>query len=520
MSANLLSLLKAAAGEASLTGKLGRWRVAVSQVIAAISGDWLPPATGITAGSRPLVGYDVSGLDAGAQVFVEGGIDELYWWNPLNTAPVDGLNVVKPNGASGLQSFVRESVVVQPSWFVNASTGDDQNPGTNASQPLRTLLELGKRFNGKYVLQDTTITDTGNSTFTNPLALNCRVAAGKTLKFIGAAPTQQSTGSITAAFVAYAPATNVDAKLTDATQTWATQAGRRIRMTSGAASGAITWVMKDLGANVARVGQFVRRSDGLMQTPANGDAYVVETLSTNVPQILVQVFGGGGFYMKDVAITPTKASIFCQVTCGGVGAVYTTPEICILDGCKIGGLVTNFYNSYFYTIGMMVNPTNNFTAYWYNSTVASFGTVFLTGGLYSQAGSRWFVCAHNISQNATIGASELGEIVLFADSSFAIASFGLFDTTGSRDFEAFYAGYLVAPIASGYFFGVATTGTASFRIHPSAQLIYTSKPVMAGSTNDAVVGGLNKAYAALPFFNGYDGATVGTGNGAGFVVYV
>jgi hypothetical protein len=101
----LLDLLKATPGEAAIPSALGRWRLAASatvdQLVALVNnltGGGLAPATGTTQGVRPLVGYATAALLPGAQVFVEGGIDEWYWWDPTSTLAADQLNVVRPTG--------------------------------------------------------------------------------------------------------------------------------------------------------------------------------------------------------------------------------------------------------------------------------------------------------------------------------------------------------------------------------------------------------------------------------------
>lgn len=281
---------------------LGRWRQAVSMtldqlvdLVQLISGGGLLPATGTTTGSRPLSGYNTTLLQTGDEVFVQG-INEVYYYDASSALAADGLNVVN---AVGPGQFIRGSTVIaQASWYVDSVNGNDQNAGT-VTAPLKTLAELQKRWEAKKTLGATTITLSGATTE----ALTLQATLGGTLTVSGT-PTIIYAGTVGAY---QAQAVPNDARLTDAgigaAGGWSANVQRRLRLTSGAGAGAIAWVLKDLGSNVARVSQFVLMT-GAAANPAPGDSYVIETLPVEIGGFQIFMQGGFAVTLQDLSIRP------------------------------------------------------------------------------------------------------------------------------------------------------------------------------------------------------------------------
>ena len=403
--------------------------------------------------------------------------------------------------------------LTQSTWYVDSVNGNDANTGATAGTALKTLAELTRRFQARLLAQDTTINLSG--TFTNFLSLRCSITQGKTLTVQGTM-TQASAGSITAAFVAYAPATNVDAKLTDATQTWATQVDRRIRMTSGAAADSIAWVLKDLGANVARVSQFVLRgiagNSGKMVTPAQNDTYVVETYNATVYGLDVVVGGGGNVYCKDFQVTGDTANGLPSrfEVCGLDGKAWV-PRNCILDGVEFLGAVQCYYWQ-----ASLVGCRQRCDLRFYQSTCAVFGHVLkqptgqaLSCYLSSFAGCRILVCATIISQGATgISSGDGGVLFVVFDSAFAAASIGGYDNTTNPIVEVGVVSACYLVVANAYIFGSGNTASSNTKVHNGGVIAYTSKPVVTGTGNDALVGGTAKTWGTIPYLEPANGAQI------------
>lgn len=259
----------------------------------------LPPANGDTlvwngATWAPTVqGAPGGGLPAGTAV---GNI--LEWngatWVSNALAPANG-DTLTFNGTT----WVPGGFMTQAAWFVNSATGLDTNDGATAPTALKTLAELQRRFEGKISFLAHTITLSG--TFpTEMLALN--FTSYGSVSVAGAATL--SVAGITTAFTALAaPAT--DAKLTDTTTpiVWAARVGQRLRLTSGANIGGIATVLKDLGANQARVSQFINPNTGANAPPAVNDTFAVETLDVVIGGVQFHILGTGAIELLDVTIT-------------------------------------------------------------------------------------------------------------------------------------------------------------------------------------------------------------------------
>jgi hypothetical protein len=97
---------------------------------------------------------------------------------------------------------------------------------------------------------------------------------GTSFTFLGAR-TVLFSGAFTATS-ATVPATNSQATVTDVTMGWAANLGRHVVMTSGPALGATSVVLRDLGAGVARVSEWIFEATGIFSaTPIPADTFNV-----------------------------------------------------------------------------------------------------------------------------------------------------------------------------------------------------------------------------------------------------
>jgi hypothetical protein len=169
-------------------------------------------------------------------------------------------------------------------WTVNPSTGDDDAPDGGT---LATMRELMRRLRGQRVEQYTLVNLPIGLPAEDAVVSGFDVGTAGFLHFKGTATALQ-TGTVTAK-TDVTPATNTPADITDSALSadWGTLGliGQRIRMTSGAQTGAISWLLKDLTVKRARVGTWYLSAfaNPMPQffTAGNigiGDGYAVETL--------------------------------------------------------------------------------------------------------------------------------------------------------------------------------------------------------------------------------------------------
>lgn len=223
----------------------------------------------------------------------------------------DGITAIAGRGVAG-SAWVRLPIA-HPAWaqiadwYINATTGDDENDGQSDGTALRTFAELSRRWGDNTI--DLPAPNVGGThkvctvnirtSLTNdPISHAFRLGPINYVCFRGAVDATLQSGTFTAV-VAKNPAANQPVQLTDSalatSNAWAATLGHRIRVTSGSNTNATAWVAKDLGAKQARISDLALspqlRPDyandwpaisgmptSSSRTPNVGDSYVVERM--------------------------------------------------------------------------------------------------------------------------------------------------------------------------------------------------------------------------------------------------
>lgn len=325
--------------------------------------DGLPQVATIAAGavgSGRLVDLPVPTSARSAVVFVQN-VKDYFRWNPTDTATADGITIVAAlaNGASAgrwerMRIPAREWMA-QLTWFVDPSNvaASDENDGTTALTPLKTDAERQRRMGptptwngGAYHLRyisDLTEADV------------CIIAgtrlSSSTIFLHGSATNGQGRATVytvnaDAVVTTLNRATNQPWQIASAglpvSWTASGAVGKRLRRTNGTAIRG--WVTKDLTAKTARCSQFLNPNtysasfspSQTTGTPANGDTFVVETL-TQIPQFLCTLqqaddfsvnFVGIGLVIESLDVGPSEFRIA------------SSDRICF-DGCSVSLWETN-----------------------------------------------------------------------------------------------------------------------------------------------------------------------------------
>lgn len=500
----IFDYLKAASGESSLLGRLGSWRQAASltidqlvELVQNLSGGGLLPATGTTTGSRPLSGYATALLQTGDEVFVQG-INEVYYFDAASALTADGLNVVN---AVGPGQFLRGSTVLaRLDWYVDFASGNDQNVGSAVS-PLKTLEELQKRWESRRTLGAATINLIGTST--EALILNSVLGGNVTIQ---ASASLVYAGTVGAYQAQAAPAT--DARITDAgigaAGGWGANLQRRLRLTSGANSGALAWILKDLGGNTARITTFTSPTTGTAVNASIGDSYVIETLPVEIAGFQVMLQGGGfSCTLKDFALRP---------------------------GASVGsfGFVSGGGSSLLTLLGMQILGASSFNlgggSYLTMRACSNVNQMFLgKSGIQNLAGHAAFN-AINVQQGGSVRFS--GAACAFQAARLIINLYGQSDWNLDL---AFYDVSTAAPvtIAEGSTFsgagstasqlwGINNTGAFyGVNVNAGGRLVWRQQPTITSGTGDVIVGGSAQtwvgvaALAQSSYLNPNNGASAG-----------
>ena len=217
-------------------------------------------------------------------------------------------------------------------WFVNASTGNDSNDGLTSGTALASIEELSRRLSpggaACRLQQNTTVTVAAGSY--GELSLN--LDSTFTLKVLCA---YTSGSSITLSSVVNTnSATLTRGELVTASGTFI--AKRRIRSTSGANVGAITYSTGlNGGATDTFVGSWLSTAFAVV-TIANGTTVAIDTLVVSFATINLQTGQTGSVEIHDAIVSFVNAN----PSNGNI------PSQTIFFGCELSGYFSGTYAAY------------------------------------------------------------------------------------------------------------------------------------------------------------------------------
>lgn len=103
----------------------------------------------------------LAGAVVGQKVRVES-VGRSFEFTPPGTSPLQ--NAVVMNGIGGqwhsLEGTSDQKWLAQTTWFIDGTNGNDENVGTDIAHPIKTGLELSRRFNGPAIYLDHVVTVT------------------------------------------------------------------------------------------------------------------------------------------------------------------------------------------------------------------------------------------------------------------------------------------------------------------------------------------------------------------------
>lgn len=447
---------------------------------------------------QALAATDLSGVPDMTQIYVGTVNDQYIYRSSLSSPPTsDGLNVIAPAApAAGraLRQYTRNIVAqTQSAWEVDPVNGDDRNSGLPGS-PLQSLLEWSVRMRTADVQQNVIVTvRAGTLTDIGPLDLH--IGTGILVLVQGTiASTAPSSFS---ALVSTNSSTNTRGTATDGAASFARS--QRLRMTSGASAGAVTYTQGGTTSTVAQVTGWsvlaglspASSINPVTVNPSPGDNYVIDTIQTTFQgRMDIRVKGAGRFAWQDINFTsdPSNAFLAFQAwrpmndlgTTAGVMFVkcsYDTNSFasfvganawfnqCIFNGSCVIGAASNMGCSDCVFQGIL----NVFSAFF-----QMHGAITLDGGRILQ---------QNVGQIELTGAQVQAGATAVGGNCWEV-------DPGCSSYQHDSA-RLWGP-TSGYSVGVRTYAMASFQ--------YNVLPTLTGSSvTDALIAGNNKTWAQLPF---------------------
>lgn len=421
-----------------------------------------------------------------------GGASPLAYWRSKVSQLLDGLVEGAP-------------FLTQPTWYVNAATGNDAADGATPATALRTLAELYRRTAWRVIptsVPSVLFYLSGDFGF-EPLVLKLVRQAQSTIIRVIGATTVDDAGTITG-WQAEVATTNTRRQLTDASQDFTAHVGKRIRLTSGAYAGYVTWITSlGGGPTVANIGKFNWPQVGA--DPAIGDAYVIESMTTKVGAIIVDILPGTAgasastWYpsVENIACVLNHANAFSgtMIEAGSVvfrGCLWTSSAIVINSFLVAGGWQ------------YWVSCSNDANVFLTRATVSAYSSVHRAriGVINGSAmvGSQSTLHDPNGARNASLYIGESGYLKDFSSRAFF-----------NNPFDGTFYVYNVILLGFGQWAmgntsavlcgNSGNTTTAVVRIYNGSGVTYVTVPVGSAAVpgNDLVLSnGAPQAWATLP----------------------
>jgi hypothetical protein len=240
----------------------------------------LAPVDSLSTIDEMLIHSDGQVVD-GERVWVRSVGASFRYSNPYTGAAADGISVVQSSFGAGAWVRIPDSTnptwLLQNSWYIDPTNGNDENVGSTLGTALKTWAELRRRTNGRSFKQSTSIAlVTADLPGTDPMIVD--MGSEGSLSILGSGNIVKIS-TLTAVTPAV-PATNTPLKVKDGAFNWTAAgylgANYLLSMTAGAANGAFAFIALDETAGVARLLPMVNIA-GTIQTPGN-DAYIVSLM--------------------------------------------------------------------------------------------------------------------------------------------------------------------------------------------------------------------------------------------------
>jgi hypothetical protein len=378
--------------------------------------------------------------------------------------------------------------ITQTEWYVDADNGNDANGGSSWADALQTPAQLGLRFYGVFDPSATVVNVYLRGTFSEPLTLHSSFTRAEAVVTIRGELSTLHEGTVTT-YTAFAPVTDVRASLAETGTDLSTFVGKRIQITSGLVEGAVTHIAASSG-QAGLIGQFSRvLSSGSVSTsnPANGSAYVVEDYETEIPAFDIDITGARTV-LRDLRIHSTSdTSTIRSHMHGSFGALAS----CNIFGCEfVADVTTNLGGNC--SMASCLNTGGPL------SLGAFFGRMTNHVAMaYVGIGDGSFVVGFaNLHQGASASLS-ISTGATLED----ISHRAMFGVGGSVAFDVASMGRYLQLHSIDLLWGSGNTAGATVRVQGPSQFAYLGKPTIAGTGTDALVGGVAKTWAQIPYID-------------------
>jgi hypothetical protein len=441
-----------------------------------------------------MAAYDDAALPNDAQCEVA---TLLCPWALVRASAVapDGITVVATH--SGVGRWHRcdpgTAWAWRATWYIDFAGGSDEALGDVAA-PLKTHAELVRRI-GQHIgegVSAITINFVGN--YTGNLDWSGTQSTGNpSISYVGVRTVVYS-GSVTAV-TPYNPAASQAGHITDAAipASWTASGlvGKAILLTSGAHSGYVGWIEKDLGGTLPKTANYhvPISSGGSTGEPAMGDTFDIITQTVITGYFLA--FGRCNFYLYDLDIRGAGGWANCF---SASNHSYVEAHDCLFELGTVSTVsvaIADIYGCRF------ADTVKSVTAY-DPSTLYLDGCALECPAIAEARGQSSWNGGIQVANNTT--SWNKAALTYVATGDITIVSgvwWGAFDFPAASVGISVERGHIASLI--GLFWGVGNLGNYGLRCYPPSTIRYTALPSYGPNVlGDCLIGALLVQYASLP----------------------
>jgi len=459
-----------------------------------------PVDTIARASASELVNLDATLFPDGTLVFVRS-VRDFFVLHKTSALTADDITIADAiGGGQWLRKFT-PSVrwLSQAAWFIDPAAADDEGDGSGGD-PLQTHAELGRRAicQGREITQSVTVTIVASLPETDPVEIDVQfpqtsLPQPPTIRYVGTATTVRS-GTFTGV-TALVSGTALPTITDGVGGSFAAQIRQRVRMIGGANVGARSWLVRDDGGSMATTSAWwlpsalIGASAPTLSDPTTDD-YVVETFpSVRLSRVKMSEGPIGGLEFIPL--------VFEDLFVGSINTDapprLTNLDATLFQGCELSATLHD--KAYLAATGCLLQRAVGFQ----RSTVVLRASAIVGTG-YGATGS-----TVAMSEETTAMGVPLVTGVRTFDTRFILATASGFDAGAGQSGVELPADCTMR--VGGLLWG---TGNATYGINALGGKLYAANflPTITGAVDDTRVGGIDKAYALLPFFNAANGACV------------
>ena len=455
------------------------------------------------ADTTALSALSIASIDNGTVVSMRS-VRDLWYLDKTSALAADGITIITTPGTGRWIRMIQSHLSwrKQTAWFIDQGAGDDENDGATLGTALASHGEFQRRVADEDQPIDVDMVVTFSANYTGDIENTVSVSQISPYGSItySGQRTVLFSGSVTAVtpWATGTTAGTIDDSALAASWTASGGIGKLCVLTSGASSGAASWLTLEPVAKTARYSGFFNEFTFAVSDPTATDAYDVVDL-TQITGKVTQV-GDGYTVFKNIAFrSPGGFDTQIQVYGGYVAFTFCDIE-CNTVSYSGGGTFGHAI------LGSKIDASSSRPKF-FNCDVSLYANWILSHAPFASSGARINVPARNVAQQSSGGPVIDKALSSRADGRVTVVLGGewcVLDlvSAGSRVIRCEQFGRIEVD-ASSVVWGLGNTVDHAVEVQSGGTLIFaipaTTRFQVGGTTvSEALVGSVQSTFAGLP----------------------